>query len=120
VPERLEYAVNRYTNEVKRLHGVMESASRRRRIRGTQYSIADIAIFRGCGARAKSIDWAEFPKSRSGSTDRGAPRVQRFEGSRRRSDHASGQYDSESAPRFRSARAIPASLPTARIPHVGL
>src|SRR5207249_9703225 len=47
VPERIEYAINRYTNEVRRLHAVMEKRlSEAPYFAGSEYSIADIAIFR--------------------------------------------------------------------------
>jgi len=58
VPERIDYAINRYTNEVRRLHGVME-----KRFAGAEYSIADIAIFPWLRASERNgINWAEFPK----------------------------------------------------------
>jgi len=64
VPERIEYAINRYTNEVKRLHGVMEKRlSEAAYFGGSEYSIADIAIFPWLRASERNgIDWAEFPK----------------------------------------------------------
>src|SRR6266851_5414964 len=46
VPERIDYAINRYTNEVRRLHGVMEKRlAEVPYFAGAEYSIADIAIF---------------------------------------------------------------------------
>ncbi len=45
-PEKIDYAINRYTNETKRLYGVIDKQlSRCKFIAGGQYSIADIAIF---------------------------------------------------------------------------
>src|SRR5207244_10358005 len=42
VPERIEYAINRYTNEVRRLHAVMEKRlSEALYFAGSEYSIAD-------------------------------------------------------------------------------
>ncbi len=63
-PQGNEYALNRYTNEVKRLHGVMEKRlSEVRYFAGAEYSIADIAIFPWLRASERNgIDWAEFPK----------------------------------------------------------
>jgi len=63
-PERVEYAINRYTNEVKRLHGVMErKLSETAYIAGTEYSIADMSIFPWLRSSERNgIDWAEFPK----------------------------------------------------------
>jgi len=45
-PEKIEYAINRYTNETKRIYGVIEKQlSQNPFIAGQEYSIADIAIF---------------------------------------------------------------------------
>jgi GSH-dependent disulfide-bond oxidoreductase len=45
-PEKVEYAINRYTNETKRLYGVIDKQlSASKYIAGADYSIADIAIF---------------------------------------------------------------------------
>ena len=63
-PEKIEYAVNRYTNEAKRLYGVLD-----RRIEhtgayvaGADYSIADIAIFPWLrSAENQGVDWADYP-----------------------------------------------------------
>ncbi|MBT8604620.1 glutathione S-transferase family protein [Polynucleobacter paneuropaeus] len=45
-PEKIEYAINRYTNEAKRLYGVLDrQLSKHPFIAGKEYSIADIAIF---------------------------------------------------------------------------
>ncbi len=45
-PEKIRYAIERYTNEAKRLYGVIDKQlSRHKYIAGAQYSIADIAIF---------------------------------------------------------------------------
>jgi GSH-dependent disulfide-bond oxidoreductase len=45
-PEKIEYAINRYTNEAKRIYGVIDKQlSTQKFIAGGQYSIADIAIF---------------------------------------------------------------------------
>ncbi|MEI7532440.1 MAG: glutathione binding-like protein [Betaproteobacteria bacterium] len=45
-PEKIEYAINRYTNETKRIYGVIEKQlSKNAYIAGKAYSIADIAIF---------------------------------------------------------------------------
>jgi len=71
VPERIEYAINRYTNEVRRLHAVMEKRlSEAPYFAGSEYSIADIAIFRGF-ARASETESTgrSSPRSRSGSTE---------------------------------------------------
>ena len=45
-PEKIEYAVNRYTNEAKRLYGVIDNQlSKHAWLAGDSYSIADIATF---------------------------------------------------------------------------
>ena len=45
-PEKIDYAVNRYTNEAKRLYGVMDQQlASHRYIAGDEYTIADIAIY---------------------------------------------------------------------------
>jgi len=45
-PEKIEYAIDRYTNEAKRLYGVMDKRlAKSKYIAGLQYTIADIAIF---------------------------------------------------------------------------
>lgn len=62
-PEKIEYAYNRYTNEAKRLYGVMNKQLEHHKfISGAQYSIADIAIFPWVRSWEKQgIDWADFP-----------------------------------------------------------
>jgi GSH-dependent disulfide-bond oxidoreductase len=45
-PEKIEYAVNRYTNEAKRLYGVIDKQlSKSAYLAGDEYTIADIATF---------------------------------------------------------------------------
>ena len=45
-PEKIEYAINRYTNEAKRLYGVMDRRlATSKFLAGKQYSIADMATF---------------------------------------------------------------------------
>ena len=45
-PEKISYAIDRYSNEAKRIYGVIDKQlSQNRFIAGKQYSIADIAIF---------------------------------------------------------------------------
>jgi GSH-dependent disulfide-bond oxidoreductase len=62
-PEKIEYAVNRYTNEAKRLYGVMNRRlSANKFIAGNTYTIADIAIFPWlCSWQNQGIDWADYP-----------------------------------------------------------
>ena len=45
-PEKLPYAIDRYTNEAKRLYGVLEKRlSQSKYLAGKDYTIADIAVF---------------------------------------------------------------------------
>ena len=44
-PEKIEYAVNRYTNEAHRLYGVMNKRLADREYLADEYSIADIATY---------------------------------------------------------------------------
>ena len=45
-PEKIEYAINRYTNEAKRLYGVLDRRlAESKFLAGAQYSIADMATF---------------------------------------------------------------------------
>jgi GST-like protein len=62
-PEKIEYAVNRYTNEAKRLYGVMDrQLAKSKYIAGNTYTIADIAIFPWLrNWKNQGIDWADFP-----------------------------------------------------------
>ena len=63
-PEKIDYAVNRYTNEAKRLYGVMDRQIERTGayIAGTDYGIADIAIFPWLRSwDNQGIDWADYP-----------------------------------------------------------
>lgn len=43
-PEKIEYAINRYTNEAKRLYGVLNTRLKDREFVAGEYSIADMAI----------------------------------------------------------------------------
>lgn len=63
-PEKIEYAVNRYTNEARRIYGVMDrQLEGRKYIAGNQYSVADIAIFPWLrSAQNQGIDWADHPR----------------------------------------------------------
>ncbi len=63
-PEKIEYAINRYTNETKRLYGVMDKQlTTHRYIAGDDYTIADIAIFPWLRSwQNQGIDWADYPR----------------------------------------------------------
>ena len=62
-PEKLPYAIDRYTNEVKRLHRVLEKAlSASGYLAGPEYTIADIASFAWVrNPDRRGIDLAEYP-----------------------------------------------------------
>ncbi len=62
-PEKIPYAIDRYSNETKRLYGVMDTRLRSSRyIAGDEYTIADIAIFPWLRSwQNQGIDWADFP-----------------------------------------------------------
>lgn len=63
-PEKIEYAVNRYTNEAKRLYGVLnKQLIHHRYIAGNSYSVADIATFPWLRSwQNQGIDWADYPQ----------------------------------------------------------
>lgn len=62
-PEKIPYAVDRYTNEARRLYAVMNGRlALSRYIGGKDYSIADIAIFPWLRSwKNQGIDWNDFP-----------------------------------------------------------
>jgi len=62
-PDKIEYAINRYTNETRRLYGVMnKQLATHKFMAGNQYSITDIAIFPWVRSwKNQGIDWDEFP-----------------------------------------------------------
>ncbi len=65
-PEKIPYAVDRYTNETKRLYGVMNKRlAKSKYIGGKDYSIADMAIFPWLRSwKNQGIDWNDFPHLR--------------------------------------------------------
>jgi GSH-dependent disulfide-bond oxidoreductase len=62
-PEKIDYAVNRYSNEAKRLYGVMDKQlGVTRFLAGNEYSIADIATFPWTRSwKNQGIELDEFP-----------------------------------------------------------
>jgi GST-like protein len=63
-PEKIDYAYNRYSNEAKRLYGVMNKQIERTGhfMAGKQYTIADMAIFPWLRSwENQGIDWADYP-----------------------------------------------------------
>ncbi len=79
-PEPIDYAIRRYTQEAKRLYGVMDrQLQRHAHIAGPEYSVADIAIFPWLRSwKNQGIDWADHPHLKAWF-DRiaGRPAVQR-------------------------------------------
>ncbi|MCB2020318.1 MAG: glutathione S-transferase N-terminal domain-containing protein [Burkholderiaceae bacterium] len=79
-PKKIDYAVERYTNEARRLYAVMNSQlAKSRYIAGPAYSIADIAIFPWLRSwKNQGIDWADHPHLKGWFDEIGArPAVQR-------------------------------------------
>ncbi len=62
-PEKIEYAINRYTNEAKRLYGVIDKQlAQSKYIACGQYTIADMAIFPWLrNWKNQGIELAEYP-----------------------------------------------------------
>ena len=62
-PEKVPYAIERYTNEARRLYGVMNKRlAKSRYIGGAEYGIADIAIFPWLRSwKNQGISWDDFP-----------------------------------------------------------
>ena len=62
-PEKIPYAIDRYTNEAKRLYGVMNKRlAKSKYIGGPEYSIADIAIFPWLRSwKNQGIAWVDYP-----------------------------------------------------------
>jgi GST-like protein len=65
-PEKIEYAVNRYTNEAKRLYGVIDQQlAKTPYLAGSEYTIADIATYPWLRSWAnQGIDWADYPNAK--------------------------------------------------------
>jgi GST-like protein len=79
-PEKIPYAVARYTNEAKRLYGVMDKRlANSKYLGGPAYSIADIAVFPWLRSwKNQGIDWNDYPHLKGWFDEIGArPAVQR-------------------------------------------
>jgi GST-like protein len=79
-PQKIDYAVDRYSNEAQRLYGVMNRRlANSRYLAGPQYSIADIAVFPWLRSwKNQGIDWNDFPHLKGWFDEIGArPAVQR-------------------------------------------
>jgi GST-like protein len=62
-PEKLPYAIERYTQEARRLYGVMDQRLARSKYLGcNEYSIADIAVFPWLRSwKNQGISWSDYP-----------------------------------------------------------
>ncbi len=62
-PEKIPYAIDRYSNEAKRLYGVLDTRLKASKyVAADEYTIADIAIFPWLRSwQNQGIDWADFP-----------------------------------------------------------
>ena len=79
-PDKIPYAIDRYTNEAKRLYGVMNKRlAKSRYLGGAEYSIADIAVFPWLRSwKNQGIDWNDYPHLRGWFDEVGArPAVRR-------------------------------------------
>jgi GST-like protein len=65
-PEKIEYAVNRYTNEAKRLYGVIDKqVAKEGYLAGDKYTIADIATFPWLRSwKNQGIDFDDYPNAK--------------------------------------------------------
>ncbi len=65
-PEKIEYAIERYTNEAKRLYCVIdEQLKKSAYLAGDQYTIADIATFPWLRSwQRQGIDWNDYPNAK--------------------------------------------------------
>ena len=65
-PEKIEYAINRYTNEAKRLYGVIDKQlSKNAYLAGDEYTIADIAVFPWLRSwNNQGIEWEDYPHAK--------------------------------------------------------
>ena len=78
--QKIEYAINRYTNEAKRLYGVMDKQlANNKYIAGDQYTIADMAIYPWLRSwKNQGIDWTDYPRLKAWFDEVSArPAVQR-------------------------------------------
>jgi GST-like protein len=79
-PEKIGYAIDRYTNEAKRLYGVMDRRlAKSKYMAGPDYTIADIAIFPWLRSwRNQGIEWGDYPHLKGWFDEiAGRPAVQR-------------------------------------------
>lgn len=65
-PEKIEYAIHRYTNEARRLYRVIDKQlSQSKYLAGDDYTIADIATFPWLRCwKMQGVDWADYPHAK--------------------------------------------------------
>jgi GST-like protein len=65
-PINIPYAIDRYTNEARRLYGVINKRlSHSRYLAGDEYTIADIATFPWARSwQNQGVDWANYPHAK--------------------------------------------------------
>jgi GST-like protein len=62
-PERVEYGIDRYSNEVRRLYGVLDRRLEGRAFIADEYSVADIAVWPWISLHGHhGVDPADFPQ----------------------------------------------------------
>ncbi len=79
-PEKMPYAIERYTNEARRLYAVLNrQIARQRYVAGDEYGIADIAVYPWLRSwKNQGIDWNDHPHLKGWFDEVGArPAVQR-------------------------------------------
>ncbi len=79
-PEKIQYAIERYTNEAKRLYGVIDKRlAVSRYVGGPDYSIADIAIFPWLRSwKNQGVELSDYPHLKGWFDEiAGRPAVQR-------------------------------------------
>ena len=79
-PEKIPYAIDRYTKEAKRLYGVMDRRlATSQYLGGKEYGIADIAVYPWLRSwKNQGIDWADHPHLKAWYDEIGQrPAVQR-------------------------------------------
>jgi GST-like protein len=66
-PEKIPYAIERYSKEARRIYGVLDKRLQQRDwVAADEYTIADIAIFPWLRSwQNQGIDWADFPDLKS-------------------------------------------------------
>ena len=79
-PEKIPYAIERYSNEARRIYGVLDKRLQQREwVAADAYTIADIAIFPWLRSwKNQGIDWNDYPHLRGWFDEIAArPAVQR-------------------------------------------